>query len=77
MSCRCLLENISNLMTKGITNLVEHGYLLALWLGKLEIQLLPPTQAVNSCSKAICLKTNFFLFLLFAFDMRDFMLCSA
>lgn len=64
-------------MTRSITNLVEHGYLFALWLGKLQIQLLPPTQAVNSCSKVTYSKDNFFWFLLFAFDMRDFMLCSA
>lgn len=60
MGCHCVLENISILITRGITYLVERGYLLALWLGKLEIQLLPPTQAVNSPSKVTSSKDKYF-----------------
>lgn len=73
MGCHCVLANISTLITRGITYLVEHGYLLALWVGKLEIWLLPPTQAVNTHSKVTSSKDRIFWVLLFAFDMRAFM----
>lgn len=51
MACQCVLEHISNLISRGITYLVGHHSWLVLGLGKLEIQLLPPTPAVDSRSK--------------------------
>lgn len=59
MACP-ILEYISNVIIKGIACLVEHCYLLC--LGKLEVWLLPPTQAVNSHGKVTSLKPNFFCF---------------
>lgn len=75
MGCHCALENVSNQSNNQGYYLLSRT-LLALRLGKLEIQLLLPTQAVNSHSKVTYSKGKMFWFLLFAFDMRVFMVQS-
>lgn len=50
--CHCVLENTTNLITRCITYLVEHGCLVVTGqTGNPRVQQLPPTQAVNSHSK--------------------------